>query len=219
MGVMPRVRRDSVDERGIAMIDRKGRKTATMPADLFGGEGIVAEIEIMRGDLSRILYEATSGDVEYLFGDRIAGLTQDRDGVEVRFADGAVRRFYFDAICQVHVDRWARGRLVLVGDAGYCGSPLTGLGTSMSLVGAYVLAGELAATPHDHEAAFQRYQQEMRDYVAAGLKLPPGGVKGFAPNSQFMISMRSRSMRMMTRWPMRSLIAKQFQKSDGIVLN
>src|SRR5256714_14307374 len=93
MGVMPRVRRDSVDERGVAMIDRKGRKTATMPADLFGGEGIVAEIEIMRGDLSRILYEATSGDVEYLFGDRIAGLAQDRDGVEVRFAGGAVRRF------------------------------------------------------------------------------------------------------------------------------
>src|SRR5256885_8524748 len=92
MGVMPRVRRDSVDERGIAMIDRKGRKTATMPADLFGGEGIVAEIEIMRGDLSRILYEATSGDVEYLFGDRIAGLTQDRDGVEARFAGGAGRR-------------------------------------------------------------------------------------------------------------------------------
>jgi hypothetical protein len=58
----------------------------------------------------------------------------------------------------------------------------------------------------------------MADFVAAGLKLPPGGVNGFAPNSQFMISMRSRSMRMMTRWPMRSLIAKQFQKSDGIVL-
>src|SRR5256714_12122226 len=49
MGVMPAVRRDSVDERGIALVDRTGRRTATMPADLFGGEGIVAEIEIMRG--------------------------------------------------------------------------------------------------------------------------------------------------------------------------
>src|SRR5439155_1446180 len=83
----------AVDLRGVAFVNAKGRKTATMPADLFGGEGIVAEIEIMRGDLSRILYEATRGDVEYLFGDRIAGLTQDRDGVEVRFAGGAVRRF------------------------------------------------------------------------------------------------------------------------------
>ena len=130
----------------------------------------------------------------------------------------AATDFYFDAICQVHVDRWWRGRVALVGDAGYCGSPLTGLGTSMSIVGAYVLAGELASTPDDHEAAFDRYQKELADYVAAGLKLPPGGVKGYAPQSQAMISMRARSMRMMTRWPMRSILARQFQKSDGIVL-
>ena len=49
-----------------------------MPADLFGGEGIVAEIEIMRGDLSRILYEATRADTEYLFGDRITALIRAR---------------------------------------------------------------------------------------------------------------------------------------------
>src|SRR3954468_13857243 len=48
-GALPRVRRGAVDERSGAMSDRKGRKTATMPAALFGGEGIVAEIEIMRG--------------------------------------------------------------------------------------------------------------------------------------------------------------------------
>jgi hypothetical protein len=58
----------------------------------------------------------------------------------------------------------------------------------------------------------------MRDYVAAGMELPPGGVNGFAPRSQLMISLRSLSMRMMTRWPMRQMLAKQFQKADGIVL-
>ena len=44
--------------------------------------------------------------------------------------------FYFDAISQVHVPTGGPGRVALLGDAGYCGSPLTGLGTSMSLVGA-----------------------------------------------------------------------------------
>ena len=126
--------------------------------------------------------------------------------------------FYFDTICQVHVDQWWRGRTVLLGDAGYCGSPLAGLGTSLSLVGAYVLAGELAARPGDPLAAFAAYQAEMRDYVAEALRLPPGGVNGYAPNSALMIRLRNLSMRMMTRWPMRSLLAKQFAKSSGIVL-
>jgi 2-polyprenyl-6-methoxyphenol hydroxylase-like FAD-dependent oxidoreductase len=81
-----------------------------------------------------------------------------------------------------------------------------------------VLAGELAATPDDHEAAFARYQQEMRDYVTECQKLPPGGVRGYAPQSQLMISLRNLSTRMMTSRPMRPLIAKQFNKADRITL-
>jgi 2-polyprenyl-6-methoxyphenol hydroxylase-like FAD-dependent oxidoreductase len=126
--------------------------------------------------------------------------------------------FYFDSLSQVHIGQWYRGRTVLLGDAGYCGSPLAGLGTAMALVAAYVLAGELSATPDDHEAAFARYQNEMRDYVKQCQTLPPGGIKGFAPNSALMIRMRNLSMGMMTRWPMRALIARQFQKADAITL-
>ena len=51
--------------------------------------------------------------------------------------------FYFDRVSQIHLDRWSQGRVVLLGDAGYCGSPMGGNGTSMALVGAYILAGEL----------------------------------------------------------------------------
>jgi 2-polyprenyl-6-methoxyphenol hydroxylase-like FAD-dependent oxidoreductase len=125
--------------------------------------------------------------------------------------------FYFDSIDRVRVDRWSRGRVVLIGDAGYCGSPLAGLGTSMSLVGAYVLASELASALAP-EQAFASYQDAMAAYVAAGLELPPGGVSGFAPTSALMIRMRSASMRMMNHWPMRQMIAKQAGKADAITL-
>ncbi len=58
----------------------------------------------------------------------------------------------------------------------------------------------------------------MRGYVTQRQALPPGGIKGFAPSSALMIRMRNLSMGMMTRWPMRALIAKQFQKADAITV-
>ncbi|GAA0945097.1 FAD-dependent monooxygenase [Actinocorallia libanotica] len=75
--------------------------------------------------------------------------------------------FHFDAAAQIHLDSWSRGRVVLLGDAGYCGSPLSGQGTTMAMVGGYVLAGELKAAGGDHTAAFAAYEKELRDYVRA----------------------------------------------------
>jgi len=74
--------------------------------------------------------------------------------------------FYFDSMSQVRMERWWRGRVALVGDAGYCGSPLSGQSTSAAIVGAYVLAAELKAAAGDHRRAFPRYQEVLRDYVA-----------------------------------------------------
>jgi 2-polyprenyl-6-methoxyphenol hydroxylase-like FAD-dependent oxidoreductase len=108
--------------------------------------------------------------------------------------------------------------VVLTGDAGYCGSPLAGLGTSMSLVAGYVLAGELAASPADPAAAFARYQDELAGYVAAGLELPPGGMSAFAPRTALMIALRPLSWRSMSRWPMRRILEKQFTKAERITL-
>ncbi|NUR84550.1 MAG: hypothetical protein HOY71_10735 [Nonomuraea sp.] len=76
--------------------------------------------------------------------------------------------FYFDAMAQVVMDRWSAGRVTLVGDAGYCASPLSGQGTSLALVGAYVLAEELGAGP---EGAFDRYERRMRPFVAVNQAL------------------------------------------------
>ncbi|MFJ1708761.1 FAD-dependent monooxygenase [Kitasatospora sp. NPDC088346] len=336
MGLMDRARAASVDQRGLALMDAAGRITARMPADSFGGEGIVSEIEILRGDLARILYEATAAEVEYRFDDSIRALEQDGEGVAVAFEKAAPRRFalvvgadglhsvvralafgpepefvrplgvhtawftgtggedldgwfrmynapgglvasarpgrapgevkaglsfrgppvdhhrrdvaaqmdlverrfagagwqvprllaqmrtssdfFFDSMGQVRLDGWSRGRAVLLGDAGYCPTPLTGLGTSLALVGAYVLAGELAAAAGDHRAALRRYDEVLQPYVRQAQQLPPGGAAGFAPSSALAIRLRAASMRSMNRWPMRNLLAAQFAKAGGIEL-
>jgi 2-polyprenyl-6-methoxyphenol hydroxylase-like FAD-dependent oxidoreductase len=75
--------------------------------------------------------------------------------------------FHFDSVAQIHLDAWSSGRVVLLGDAAYCGSPLSGQGTSMAMVAGYVLAGELKAAGGDHVAAFAAYEKELRDYVEA----------------------------------------------------
>jgi 2-polyprenyl-6-methoxyphenol hydroxylase-like FAD-dependent oxidoreductase len=81
--------------------------------------------------------------------------------------------FYFDAAAQIRMDRWSQGRVVLVGDAGYCASPMSGQGTSLALIGAYVLAGELAAASGAgaYQAAFRQYEKEMRPFVMINQEL------------------------------------------------
>lgn len=89
--------------------------------------------------------------------------------------------FYFDAMAQVKMEHWTKGRVALVGDAGYCASPLSGQGTSLALVGAYVLAQELGRDP---EAAFDRYEQRMRPFIEQNQALAvenPG--RGASPES------------------------------------
>ena len=61
--------------------------------------------------------------------------------------------------------KWSKGRIALVGDAGYCPSPLSGQGTSLALVGSYMLAGELAASGGEYKKAFSRYEAVIKRFV------------------------------------------------------
>ena len=95
--------------------------------------------------------------------------------------------WYFDKAAQINMPRWSQGRVVLVGDAAYCASPMSGQGTSLALIGAYVLAGELAATSGDCLRAFAEYENAMRPFVEANQVL---GLR----SSKIMLSGKNKSV-------------------------
>jgi 2-polyprenyl-6-methoxyphenol hydroxylase-like FAD-dependent oxidoreductase len=282
------VRAACTDTAGAYIVDMDGKVLETFRADDHGGDGYIADIEILRGDLSRVLHDDTRDGVEYVFGDRIAELTQDADGVDVVFAGGHRRRFdlvvgadglhsalramvfgpheqfvrhlgmvlafytvpnefgvdrwlidyqepgrsaglrplpdatramamlsfsaadfdvdyrdveaqkrllrermarfgwmtprilahvddtpdfYLDQVAQVVMNRWSNGRVGLLGDAAFSSSPMSGGGTGLALVGAYLLAGELAAADWDPEAGFAGYEERMRSFVEANQEI------------------------------------------------
>jgi 2-polyprenyl-6-methoxyphenol hydroxylase-like FAD-dependent oxidoreductase len=335
MGIMADVRRAHVGTRGLSYVNGANEPVASMSSDLLGDSGgAIAEIEILRGDLIRILYAAAGDDVEYIFEDSISSISQGEEGVGVTFQRGEPRHFdlmvgadglhsnvralafgdelefvrdlgahvsifttpnhldldgwelmystpgrtaamyparhnteakamfffasepfpydrhdiggqkkilaeafagggwevprlleamwgasdfYFDTVSQVHMDRWSSGRAVLVGDAAYCPSPMAGVGTSLALVGAYVLAGELKAAGGDHRRAFVRYEEEMREYVEQGQKLAKGNATGLIPRSRLQIRIRNQVIRMLPYLPWRGLIAGGVQKAANAI--
>lgn len=79
--------------------------------------------------------------------------------------------FYFDSIAQIILPCWSKGRVTLVGDAGYAPSPLSGQGTSVAMIGSYVLAGELAAAQGDYKRAFSEYERILRKFVETNQEL------------------------------------------------
>ncbi|GLZ30029.1 FAD-dependent oxidoreductase [Lentzea sp. NBRC 105346] len=88
MGLLDEIRRQQTTPADMVFVDEHGRRRAVLPAEFTAGE-----VEILRGRLSRILYEATRDDVEYLFGDTITSLAEDESGVDVTFQHAPPRRF------------------------------------------------------------------------------------------------------------------------------
>jgi 2-polyprenyl-6-methoxyphenol hydroxylase-like FAD-dependent oxidoreductase len=103
---------------------------------------------------------------------------------------------YFDPIAQIHVDRLTQGRVVLLGDAGY-GATMGGMGTGVALVGAYVLAGELALADGDHRTAFAEYESLIRDFAKGCQKISGNAGPFFAPSTERRIRSRDRMYRLL----------------------
>ncbi|KAK5796561.1 hypothetical protein VI817_005846 [Penicillium citrinum] len=290
MGLDSAIRSKLVDEAGVSFIDSNGKSHATIMANKSGkgAQSLTSEYEIMRGDLVRILYEATHQKVKYMFGTTIETFEQDNSNhsVFVQFSDGShgtydiligadgqgsrirkailapdspepyrklgihmaywfiprnetddnIRRVYLGSqgrmimrrthntaqtqvyfvlkddspelssipqasvetqkqywssrfqdagwqssrflqgmgstenwfcqeVVQVQTDTWYKGSVVLLGDASSCPSPFSGMGTTASLVGAYILAGEINRNANDLPQAFANYDEVFRPFV------------------------------------------------------
>ncbi|MEV7543483.1 FAD-dependent monooxygenase [Streptomyces sp. NPDC089915] len=325
MGILDELRAARTGTGSMSYVDASGRPRAKLPADLFAGD-----LEVLRGDLARILYEATKEHTEYVFGDSVASLAEDADGVHVTFERGAPRRFdlvigadglhsrtrglvfgpeerfvkhlgvycavfttdnhlgldrtghayrtagrlvavysarenteakavfyfgsprldldrrdvarqqallgerfagngwesdrllermreapdfYFDSVGQVRMDGWSRGRVALLGDAAYCPSSLSGMGSGLALVGAYVLAGELAAAHGDHRTAFARYEREMRAYAEGCQKMGDGVARLMVPGSRLLAGLLDRYYKVMPYLPGKDMAARMARKA------
>jgi 2-polyprenyl-6-methoxyphenol hydroxylase-like FAD-dependent oxidoreductase len=92
MGIMPKVLAARTRTELISL-ERPGRSSVGVDVRRLVAGISARHVEIMRGELTKILYEATRPDVEYLFGDSIRTLDQDSDGVTVTFEHGGPRRF------------------------------------------------------------------------------------------------------------------------------
>ncbi|AVH21234.1 FAD-dependent monooxygenase [Nocardia cyriacigeorgica] len=123
--------------------------------------------------------------------------------------------FYFDELARIDMPSWIEGRVALLGDAGYCGSPLTGQGTAMALVGAYVLAGEIAAHRDDPRRALENYQRVLRPFVALAQELQPGGLRAMTPKTRFGIRAGLLVSKLMTARIMKPLMMKMLSKTES----
>ncbi|MDH2427721.1 FAD-dependent monooxygenase [Sphaerisporangium sp. TRM90804] len=120
--------------------------------------------------------------------------------------------FYFDSITQIRMDTWSRGRVTLVGDAGYSPGPAVGGGTTLAAVGAYVLAGELKAAGGDHRRAFPAYEAELREYVLRTREAGMGAVRKLMPCTRFQARAQAQAGRLFGLLPVsvsRGLLALQ----------
>ncbi|MGZ3943785.1 MAG: FAD-dependent monooxygenase [Mucilaginibacter sp.] len=75
------------------------------------------------------------------------------------------KTFYFDKLCQIKMPSWTKGRVALVGDAGYCASPAAGKGGSLAIDGAAALADAFEKFPDNFELAFQEYNNSFRPFL------------------------------------------------------
>jgi 2-polyprenyl-6-methoxyphenol hydroxylase-like FAD-dependent oxidoreductase len=125
------------------------------------------------------------------------------DGWEVPRLVAAMRTaddLFFDVISQIHLPRWSTGRVALVGDAAHAPSFLTGQGSSLALVGAYMLAGELATAP-DHASAFAAYEKATRPFAELNQAMVSEGDAMLFPATDEALAARNAALRELTAMP------------------
>ncbi|CAN9132926.1 unnamed protein product [Alternaria alternata] len=146
----------------------------------------VTDANLSRFDeLDKLLKKGTREEQQAWFEKEFegAGWQTERCIREMKKADD----FYMQQIAQVKMDTWHKGRVALVGDAAYCPSPISGVGTGAAIVGAYVLAGEISRNQEDIPTALANYERIAREYVDKAQKLIPGAPQIANPQTEWGI--------------------------------
>lgn len=325
MGLEDDVKRNGTGEKGIRFVDENNAEIAEFDVDEIGANGPTAELEILRGDLAKILYEACDDRVTFRFDDSAKEIDPGANSARVTFTSGKVETydfvivaegvgsstrelafsgendprwldvtmgyftipkgegdddhcriytagkgrsiwlrpdnkgttrailvvqkeadgeqdlsageqkrflkkhftdvgwetprvlrglettddFYFDVLRQVKLEHWSRGRVILTGDAAWCATPISGIGTTLAIVGSYVLAGELA-TEGDSEAAVRSYEDIMRPYVGKGQGVPNIAPKMLQPQTRFGVALQHAVLRIAVVPGVKQVVTKLF---------
>jgi len=103
------------------------------------------------------------------------------------------KNFYFDKLCQIKMPSWTKGRVALVGDAGYCASPAAGMGGSLAIDGAAALADAFSKFDGNFEAAFQDYNETFRPFIEeVQERVLTKGLETLLPRTDEAISKRNK---------------------------
>ncbi|SMO32845.1 FAD-dependent monooxygenase [Solitalea koreensis] len=116
--------------------------------------------------------------------------------------------FYFDSVSQIRMSQWSKGRITLAGDACDCPSLLSGQGSTLAMVGAYILAGELKKAGGDYKIAFRQYENSFKPLIDDKQKLAQSFAGSLVPKSNFGIWVRNTFSNAMFS----SLLSKWFVK-------
>ena len=335
MGLEDKVVALHTGEKGVAFVDEHNRVTSQFLVDEMGYSGFTAQLEILRGDLARTLFEKAAPLAEYRFGKHITAVDNTENGVTVTLSDGSkesfdllvvaegvnsttrelafpgeaepgykemsvayctipksqtdtdvarwynalggvsifvrpdgqgngtsraafhipgpptgqfnlttteqkrfVREkytnagweaarvldgmdastdFYFEIVRMIKMRRWADKRVVLLGDAAWCPTLTSGVGTSLALVGAYVLAGEIGQGT-DIPAALKRYDEIVRPFVNKGQSMPKFVHRLAHPQSRTGIKVHRKVMKIGSAKVFRKQFGKIFEPKGDVEL-
>lgn len=191
----------------VALTDLPGRAQPGCRNPMYNFPGHIAGIPTYRDKaLGMFMFRAPWIDYDYrdldaqkqILRDAFAGHTEWKIP---ELLDAATRdpELYFDSVSQIHLPAWHRGRVVLVGDSGYCASPLSGRGTSLAMTGAWLLAEALRDHSDDIAAAFDQYEREQRPHVSYAQGTAAPGGDGLVPATQHEIDARNQQLSAVTR--------------------
>lgn len=117
-----------------------------------------------------------------------------------------VEDVYFDRVSQIRMDRWSKGRVMLIGDAASCVSLLAGEGTGLAMTEAYVLAGELRRANGDHRKAFGAHERRLRTFIEGKQQSAERFAPAFAPKTAAGVLFRNQVSKLLRLPPIANLL-------------